>query len=63
MTFTPRSTVIWMTPFPIAHGRFAGVLIGPGPPQHRQHRGDADSGVVARLAELGDQTVVGPVGG
>ena len=44
---------------PVAHRGFAGVLVGSRPTQHRQHRGDADARVRARLAELGHQVVVG----
>ena len=44
---------------PVAHRGLAGVLVGAGPAQHRQHRGDADTGVRAGLAELGHQVVVG----
>ena len=44
---------------PVSHRSFAGVLIRARPSQHRQHRGDADAGVGAGLAELGHQIVVG----
>ena len=44
---------------PVAHRGLAGILVGAGPAQHRQHRRDADTRVGARLAELGDQFVVG----
>ena len=44
---------------PVPHRRFTGILVWPGPPQHRQHRCDADARVGARLAELGHQVVVG----
>ena len=44
---------------PVAHGGLAGVLVGPGPAQHRQHRCDADTRIGAGLAELGHQIVVG----
>ena len=44
---------------PVAHRGFAGILVGTGPAQHRQHRRDADTRVGARLAELGDQFVIG----
>ncbi len=46
-------------PLPVAHRGLAGILVGAGPAQHRQHRGDPDAGVGACLAELGDQVVVG----
>ena len=45
--------------FPVAYRGFAGVLVGTGPAQHRQHRRDAHAGVRARLAELRDEVVVG----
>ena len=44
---------------PVAHRGFAGILVRAGPAQHRQHRGDTDTRVGARLTELGDQLVVG----
>ena len=45
--------------FPVAHRGLSRILVGARPPQHRQHRGDADTRVGAGLAELGDQFVVG----
>src|SRR4029077_1249903 len=44
---------------PVAHRGFAVILVRAGPAQHRQHRGNTDTRVCARLTELGDQVVVG----
>ncbi len=44
---------------PVAHRRFARILVGPGPAQHRQHRRDPHTRVRACLAELRDEVVVG----